>query len=365
MLEHGLNRDYTKHKVVFWNLDRGPGDPVPGAAPIVCDRMAYSPDGRWLATAMLNGNSVMLRDAVTCQPIKTFTKRAAGVGGIIFSPDGRILAAHSPGISIWDMRSGHEICSIPDLTWSYHAFSADGDRLAGVTYSRDWIELFKDVKTNPRRVLLVKSEDKELRLAFSPDGKTLAGDGAERPVSFWDTTSGRKLAEFPGTAGSVECMAFTTGGQSLIFASQDGRVRSWHFDKRTEQVPQLAGHQREVWALAYTPDGATLLSAGDDHSIKLWDSRDGRLRATFMAHDSLVTSLAVNAGGTLLASASFDKTVRLWKLPGGETGPVLTGHTDRVRAVAFSSDGKNPGFGRLGPYRPAVGSGDRRVDLRD
>ncbi len=258
MLEHGLDRDYTKHKLVFWNLDRGPEHPMPGAASIVCDRMAYSPDGRWLATAMLSGNIVMLRDAVTCQPIKTFTKRTPGVGGIVFSPDGQILAAHSPGISIWDMRSGRELGSIPDLRWSYHAFSSDGDRIAGVTYVRDWIELIKDVRTNPRLVSLEKSDGKDFRLAFSPEGKTLAGGGVEQNATLWDATSGRKMAEFPGTTGSVECMVFAPGGQSLIFASQDGRVRSWHFGQRTEQVAQVAGHQTEVWALAYTPDGATL-----------------------------------------------------------------------------------------------------------
>ncbi len=148
---------------------------------------------------------------------------------------------------------------------------------------------------------------------------------------------------------------------SLIFASQDGRVRSWHFDRRTEQVSQLACHQREVWALAYTPDGATLLSAGDDHSIKVWDSWDGRLRSTFDGHDSLVTSLAVNPGGTLLASASFDKTLRLWNLPGGRPGPTLRGHTDRVRAVAFSAMEKP--WPRPARTRPS-GSGTRRPARR-
>ena len=339
ILEHDVNGDSSKNKVVFWDLARGPEHPVPGAAPIACDKMAYSPDGRWLATGMLSGSEVTLTAAATGQPMKTLSNRFAGIGGIVFSPDGNTVAVYSSGITFWDTCSGRELGSLPFPMARQAEFSPDGNRFAGVAYTGDAIELIKDVRTDPREVPLESSSSKDLRVAFSPDGKTLAGGGAKRSATLWDTTSGRKLAEFPGTTGSVECMVFAPGGQSLIFASQDGRVRSWHFDKRTEQVAQLAGHQKEVWALAYTPDGATLLSAGDDHLIKLWDSRNGQLQSTLKGHDSLVTSLAVNHGGTLLASASFDKTVRLWELPGGKPGRVLRGHTEGARAIAFSPDG--------------------------
>ena len=115
----------------------------------------------------------------------------------------------------------------------------------------------------------------------------------------------------------------------------------------------------------------------DDHSIKLWDSRDGQLQSTLMGHTELVASVAVSRDGTRLACASFDKTygsgtcrvvnralccvgippayalsrfprtdgfvasagddktVRIWDAERGEPIHVFEGHTDIVRALAF------------------------------
>jgi eukaryotic-like serine/threonine-protein kinase len=340
ILEHHVNRDSSINRLVFWNLARGPEHPIPGAAPVVCDRMAYSPDGRWLATGMESGSTVRLLDAATGQPVKTLSKRWPGIGGIAFSPDGHTVAAHSPGITFWDMHSGRELGSLPGVFWSYQAFSPDGNRLAGVTITGEAIQLIMDVRTNQRAVPLEKSSGKGLHLAISPDGKMLAGGGIGLAATIWDTTSGRKLAEFSGKTGGVGCLVFAPGGESLIFKSEDGRIRSWHFVKRPEPIDQLAGHKAEVWGLAYTPDVTTLISSADDHSIKLWDTHDGGLVSTLKGHGALVASLAISPDGKLLASGSFDKTVRLWDIPGGRPRAVLRGHTDRVRALAFSPDGR-------------------------
>ena len=340
-LEHDLNGDSSKNRVVFWGFARGSEHPVPGAAAIVCDKMACSADGRWLATGMLSGSTVTLRDAATGQPMNTLTKRLPGIGGLVFSHDGHTLAAHSIGITIWNTQSGLELGSVPFHSWNDAAFSPDGHRLAGVTNTGMAIELITDVKTNPRVVRLEKISGKNSRIAFSPDGKTLAGGGTGLPATLWDTTSGRKLAEFPGKTGNVGCMVFAPGGETLIFASEDGRIRSWHFVKKREPISQFAGHKAEVWGLAYTPDGTTLISSSDDHTLKLWNARDGELLSTLKGHSLLVASLATSPDGKLLASASFDRTVRLWDLPGGRPCAVLRGHTDRVRAVAFSPDGRH------------------------
>jgi eukaryotic-like serine/threonine-protein kinase len=340
-LEHDVNGDSSKNRMVFWGLARSPERPVPCAAAIVCDKMACSADGRWLATGLLTDNTVTLRDAATGQPVKTLTGPFPGIGGLDFSNDGHTLASHSRGITLWDTESGRERGSLPFHLWRDAAFSPDGNRLAGATTTRDSIELIADVKTNPRVVRLDKISGKDHHFAFSPDGKTIAGGGIGLPATLWDTTSGRKLAEFPGKAGNVGCMVFAPGGETLIFASEDGRILSWHFVKERDPISQLAGHKAEVWGLAYTPDGTTLISSSDDFSIKLWNARDGELLSTLKGHSLLVASTASSPDGKLLASAGFDKTVRLWDLPGGGPRAVLRGHTDRVRAVAFSPDGRH------------------------
>ncbi|HZW33824.1 MAG TPA: hypothetical protein VFF52_24090, partial [Isosphaeraceae bacterium] len=338
ILEHAENPDSAENKLVFWNLAPGLEHLRPGRPSIPSDWMDLSRDGRWLATGMVRGTTVTLRDAATGEPIRTLSKRFPGMGGIVFSPDGQTVAAHSPGVTIWETRSGRELGSLPGLSWSEHAFSPDGSRLAGITAARDKMELITDVTIHPRLVPLEAISAKDLQMAFSPDGKTLAGGGARRSATLWNTSSGRKIAECPGETGMIGRPAFAPDGESLIFGGEDGRIRSWHFVKKPEPLAQLAGHTAEVWGLAYTPDGTSLISAADDHSIKIWDPLQGALRSTLTGHAALVASLAISSDGELLASGSFDKTVRLWDLVRGQPRAVFRGHTDRVRAVAFSPD---------------------------
>jgi WD40 repeat protein len=342
MLEHGLNGDLSKNRVVFWNLARGPENPVPGAAAIDCDCMAISADGRWLATGRPADISVTLRDGATGRPVRTFPKRYGGLAGLALSPDGRVLVAyHAPGSTIWDTRSGRELGSDPVHAWSYAKFSPDGNRLAAVTALRDGIDLVKDVTTNPQWVHVETGLHKDLEFAFSPDGRVLATGGSGLSPTLWDSSSLRKLAEYRGNMRRSRCFIFAPGGESLIFRSEDGRIREWHFAGNPEPIAQCAGHRSEVWGLAYTADGSTLISSADDHSIKFWDACTGDLRLALKGHTALVSSLAVSHDGQRLASAGFDGTVRLWDLPRG--GPLLVLHgrrNDRVRGVAFSPDGR-------------------------
>ena len=341
VLQHDASGGISKNRVEFWDLSAGANHPVPGTATLVCDRMAYSPDGRLLATggASTGSNILVLRDATNGQPIKTFSDPHSWLGAIDFSPDGQTLAATSRGLTLWDTTARRKIGSLKDHMWTSLVFSPDGNRLAGLTLGRNGIELINDVKTQPRQVFLAKSHGTEMHVAFSPDGTKLAGSGKDVSAFLWDSSSGGlwpTSAARPAMGGRWP----SPGGRSLIFASEDGRIRSWHFEPNPEPIARLAGHQTEVWALAFTPDGKTLLSAGDDHVIKLWNRHDGQLKRTLTGHGALVTALAVNRQGTVLASASFDQTVRLWELPGGKPGLILNGHSDRVRTVAFSPDGE-------------------------
>ncbi len=105
----------------------------------------------------------------------------------------------------------------------------------------------------------------------------------------------------------------------------------------------LTGSVESVRAVAYSPDGRLVASAGRSTAIRVWDPASGAMvRRVESGHVDWINSLAFSPDGRFLASASADDTIQLWAVGGEavlESVARLEGHTDDVWAVAFSPDG--------------------------
>jgi WD40 repeat protein/serine/threonine protein kinase len=101
------------------------------------------------------------------------------------------------------------------------------------------------------------------------------------------------------------------------------------------------------YAVAWSPDGERLASAGQDHTVRLWNAVTGNEIMQLMGHTATVAAVAWSPGGKQLASASNDGTVIIWDAEGAGTIATLRAHTNELRCVAWSRDGKKLASGGL------------------
>ena len=104
-------------------------------------------------------------------------------------------------------------------------------------------------------------------------------------------------------------------------------------------VRTLSGHAGVVNGCAVSADGATIVSASDDQTLKVWDGRSGAERFTLSGHAAWVKSCAVSADGATIVSASDDKTLKVWDGRSGAERFTLSGHAGEVKGCAVSADG--------------------------
>ena len=115
------------------------------------------------------------------------------------------------------------------------------------------------------------------------------------------------------------------------------------------------GHTNQVKAAAYSPDGKTVVTAGNDRTARLWDVAGGKPIQLFTGHADTINSVAFNPEGTRIATASDDYSVKLWDVTNGRCIQTLKDQKNgsNRNAVTFSPDGKSV----------LVGCGDRTAKL--
>ena len=141
-----------------------------------------------------------------------------------------------------------------------------------------------------------------------------------------------------GHTGAVTACAFSPDGTSIVSASDDHTLKGW--DARSGRLLlTLAGHTGSVNACAYSPDGTSIVSASEDRTLKVWDASKGRELLTLSGHRHSVKACAYSPDGKCIVSASHDKTLKVWDVRSRRALLTLSGHLHAVNACAYSPDG--------------------------
>jgi WD40 repeat protein len=102
----------------------------------------------------------------------------------------------------------------------------------------------------------------------------------------------------------------------------------------------LAGHNRSINSVAFSPDSKQIVTTSRDTTARLWDTNTGKEVRVLIGHTDSVASASFTADGRRIVTGSDDKTARLWDVDTGKEVLVLIGHNDPVESTSYSTDGR-------------------------
>jgi WD40 repeat protein len=281
--------------------------------------LAYNPDDSLLAAGAYR--EVLLISTAGRRVSGRLSGHAGVVNAVVFSPDGRLLAAAggTPSkegeIRLWDWRARQLVRTIRAHTDTIYslAFSPDGRLLAAGSY--DHLVSLHSVDGLARAApsMLKDHTDAVYSLAFSPDGSRLATAAGDRTVKVWDVSSGRRVYTLSESTAELYAVAYRPDGQQIAAGGVDRMIRVWDVTPSQGRLEQSAfAHDGALIRLAYSPDGATLVSAGEDRMVKTWDAADLTERYHLPEQPDWALALAIDRGGKRLAVGRFDGSVSLY-----------------------------------------------------
>lgn len=191
------------------------------------------------------------------------------------------------------------------------------------------IRTFSGLQSTPKAII------------FSPDGKHLiSGGGFSDPyMRIWSMTTGKKLSQIKAQRTAVQALAMTPDGLTLLSAGEDGGLNAWDWPSGNYVGISLE-HQGQIMALGISPDGRVLVSAGLD-GLRVWTLQPRRRLYQLAGLGNPSYAVAISPNGRLVASGGLDGLVRFWDLRQGTLISQFYPHQEDIRGLIFTPDGQH------------------------
>jgi WD40 repeat protein len=255
--------------------------PVKAAHLSLIESLAYSPDGKYLASGAFQ--EVILWDAQTGALKHRLAGYADRVVALAFSPDSKLLATGGGAptedgeIKIYDVQSGKLALDIKnghsDTVFGV-CFSPDGKLLA--TCSADKFVKVFEVPSGKFVKAFEGHTHHVLDVGWKHDGKLLASGSADNSVKVWDYEKGEQVRTIPAHGKQVTRLIFMGKTGQFVTCSGDTQVRAWNVDNGGN-TRNFAGSTDFLYAVGASPDGAVVAAGGEDGIVRLYNGNSGAL----------------------------------------------------------------------------------------
>jgi WD40 repeat protein len=331
--------DTASGSLVFSLL--GPTDAV--------NAVAFSPDGRWIV-AVGDDKTAHVWEASTGRIATALNANDGTLWSAAFSPNGqRLVTAGDRTPRVWEVGTWSKVGELQGHTGRVQsvAFSPDGQRIATAAWdqtARVW-----EADTAQEVLVLRGHTQGLLSVAFSPDGRFVVTGAQDGRARVWDVaiTEGdlrrnsevqtiESVAELRGHSDVVNTAVFSPDGRWVVTAGWDHTARLW--DVNGGFLGELRGHAARARLAAFSPDGRRIVIASQDHSATIWDTESRRRMVTLKGHKGPVSDATFTKDGRFVLTASEDHTARLWDAATGSQTVEFRGHTGKVVNAALSPD---------------------------
>ncbi|MBA4067524.1 MAG: hypothetical protein C0501_28210 [Isosphaera sp.] len=308
--------------------------------------LAFLPDSNRLVAAGAD-QVLVVWDVAKGKPAAEYPGHESAVLSVAVSPDGKLVVSGSAdktargfdpgsGKAVWKWEGRSAVCAVAVRkgNGSVAVGSADGTLAA-----LDLSGATPKATSQPAHVAGVAG------VAYSPDGNRLAtvgGDGALRVWTVGADGNFTPLLRFDPPAGKpgapptpLTGVAFSPDGRYVAGVGADAVARVWDVQTKSE-VRGLRGHADWATAVAFSPDGRYLASVGAeaDKALRVFELPPLET-AGGGGHAQAANAVAVSPDGRLAATAATDQTIKVWDLATGKEVATLVGNADTPYALAF------------------------------